>query len=67
MMHTFSRRRFLQLAGMASAVSVLPRAFGAVATPPRVVVVGGGFGGATVAKYLRMWSGGKVAVTRMST
>ena len=62
MMHTFSRRRFLQLAGMASAVSVLPRAFGA-ASPARVVVVGGGFGGATVAKYLRMWGGDKVAVT----
>jgi sulfide dehydrogenase [flavocytochrome c] flavoprotein subunit len=62
MMHTFSRRRFLQLAGMASAASVLPRAFGA-ASPARVVVVGGGFGGATVAKYLRMWGGDKVAVT----
>ena len=61
MMHTFSRRRFLQLAGMASAVSVLPRAFGAT-LPPRVVVVGGGFGGATVAKYLRMW-GGDIEVT----
>jgi hypothetical protein len=60
MMHTFSRRRFLQLAGMASAVSVLPRAFGA-ASPARVVVVGGGFGGATV-KYLRMWGGDKVVL-----
>lgn len=28
-----------------------------------VVVVGGGFAGATVAKYLRLWSGGRVAVT----
>ena len=28
-----------------------------------VVVVGGGFGGATAAKYLRMWSNGTVAVT----
>ena len=62
MMHTFSRRRFLQLAGMASAASVLPRAFGA-APPARVVVVGVGFGGATLAKYLRMWGGDKVAVT----
>ncbi len=30
---------------------------------PRVVVVGGGFAGATVAKYLRLWSRGEVAVT----
>ena len=28
-----------------------------------VVVVGGGFAGATVAKYLRLWSAGRVAVT----
>jgi sulfite dehydrogenase len=28
-----------------------------------VVVIGGGFGGATAAKYLRMWSGGAVNVT----
>ncbi|MGE0312491.1 MAG: FCSD flavin-binding domain-containing protein [Lautropia sp.] len=28
-----------------------------------VVVVGGGYAGATTAKYLRMWSGGAVAVT----
>ncbi|HSV46168.1 MAG TPA: NAD(P)/FAD-dependent oxidoreductase [Ramlibacter sp.] len=28
----------------------------------RVVVIGGGFGGATAAKYLRMWSGGAVEV-----
>ena len=29
----------------------------------QVVVVGAGFGGATVAKYLRMWSGNQVQVT----
>ena len=28
-----------------------------------MVVVGGGYGGATAAKYLRMWSGGSVDVT----
>lgn len=28
----------------------------------RVVVIGGGFGGATAAKYLRMWSGGTIEV-----
>lgn len=28
-----------------------------------VVIVGGGFGGATAAKYLRMWSNGRVSVT----
>jgi NADPH-dependent 2,4-dienoyl-CoA reductase/sulfur reductase-like enzyme len=29
----------------------------------RVVVVGGGYGGATAAKYLRMWSDGQIDVT----
>lgn len=28
-----------------------------------VVIVGGGFGGATAAKYIRLWSEGKIAVT----
>ena len=32
-------------------------------TGGHVVVVGGGFGGATMAKYLRLWSDGGVAVT----
>ena len=30
---------------------------------PRVVVVGGGYGGATAAKYLRRWSEGRIDVT----
>ena len=33
------------------------------AAKAHVVVVGGGFGGATAAKYIRMWSGGSIAVT----
>jgi sulfide dehydrogenase [flavocytochrome c] flavoprotein chain len=46
-----NRRHFLKLAGAVSA--------GGCATPAppkaRVVVVGGGFGGATAAKYIRKW------------
>jgi NADPH-dependent 2,4-dienoyl-CoA reductase/sulfur reductase-like enzyme len=30
---------------------------------PRVVIVGGGYGGATAARYLHLWSGGAVDVT----
>ena len=49
----FQRRGFLKLAGATAALSVA----GCATTTPkaRVVVVGGGFGGATAAKYIRMW------------
>ena len=51
------RREFLKrlsiVAAGASAVGVRSRAFAAA---PRVVVIGGGFGGATAAKYLRLWA-----------
>jgi sulfide dehydrogenase [flavocytochrome c] flavoprotein subunit len=51
---TLSRRHFLKLASAIGAAWAVPgraRAGGA-----RVVVVGGGFGGATAARYLRMWA-----------
>ncbi len=62
------RRQMLKAAGWVSAMggSAL---LGACATGggagrgPRVVVVGGGFGGATASKYLRMWSDNTLDVT----
>src|SRR5215510_6766506 len=45
------RRDFLKLAGAASLAGC---ASGAPAKA-RVVVIGGGFGGATAAKYIRLW------------
>ncbi len=60
------RRQFIQ-AG--SAASVLGVAAGCASTGGgsgaggNVVVVGGGYGGATAAKYVRMWSEGRVNVT----
>ena len=58
------RRGFLKAAGATTALA----AVGGCATMAgghagKVVVVGGGYGGATVAKYLRMWSNGGVEVT----
>lgn len=61
-MQAFNRRDFLKISGAAAAMAALPKAVSAAVTAPRVVVIGGGFGGATVAKYLRMW-GGNVQVT----
>lgn len=45
------RRDFLKLAGAVS----LAGCAGAAPSKARVVVVGGGFGGATAAKYIRLW------------
>jgi NADH dehydrogenase FAD-containing subunit len=62
MMQHFNRRDFLKLVGAGALLGALPRGVAAQTVAPRVVVIGGGFGGATVAKYLRMW-GGNVQVT----
>ena len=65
-MHT-NRREFIKLAGLSAALGVaansLP-AFARARVPSmgRVVVIGGGYAGATAAKYLRMWSQGAVEV-----
>jgi sulfide dehydrogenase [flavocytochrome c] flavoprotein subunit len=60
-MSNISRRQFVKLMGAGSALSALALS-GCGSTPkaaakaaPRVVVVGGGFGGATCAKYLRIY------------
>ncbi len=56
-MKPISRRTFVKIAGAGGALSVLPMLGcatpGATAGAPHVVVIGGGFGGATCAKYLR--------------
>ena len=58
-----SRRSFVKLAAASTAAISLPSfAFGAV---PRVVVIGGGAGGATAAKYIAKDSKGAVHVTLM--
>lgn len=66
-MSEISRRAFLKIASAASAAGVLSHASPARAAEggrgtARVVVIGGGFGGATCAKYLRRLDPG-VAVT----
>jgi sulfide dehydrogenase [flavocytochrome c] flavoprotein subunit len=66
----FSRREFMKWMGAGAAGIGVPAALsGCVttpATPPkpvgRVIVIGGGYGGATAAKYIRMWSEGRVEV-----
>jgi len=69
------RRDFFRLAGIGVSASALPGLVSAataaqLGTVPtntgisgRVVVIGGGMAGATVAKYLRLWGGTGVSVT----
>lgn len=67
--HNPTRRQLLQGLGLAGAASLLPAVSfaantkGKTAKLGRVVVIGGGFAGATAAKYLRKLSGGAIDVT----
>ena len=53
---SITRRNFIKAAGATAALAYLPKLADA-ANDYDVVVVGGGFAGATAAKYIRMWSG----------
>jgi sulfide dehydrogenase [flavocytochrome c] flavoprotein subunit len=60
-MSKFTRRDFIRVAGVATAsgLGTLVLPFGALAkTKSRVVVIGGGYGGATCAKYIRKMAPG---------
>ena len=61
------RRQFVQNLGAAGSLSALGLVTGCAATGNgnglKVVVVGGGYGGATAAKYVRMWSDYGIDVT----
>ena len=60
---TMQRRDFLKTIGAASTVAAIPGCATMGGASGKVVVVGGGYGGATAAKYIRMWSDGGVDVT----
>ncbi len=62
-MMLMKRRDFLKVGAAAGTLASLYGCAGGSKSSGHVVVVGGGFGGATVAKYLRMWSEGGVQVT----
>ena len=60
---TNSRRDFMKFVGLSSLAAIAPTVSSAATTTPHIVVVGGGFAGATCAKYLKMWGGTSVDVT----
>jgi len=60
------RRQFVQSVGALGSLGAVGLMSGCATTGgngPKVVVVGGGYGGATAAKYLRMWSDYSIDVT----
>jgi NADPH-dependent 2,4-dienoyl-CoA reductase/sulfur reductase-like enzyme len=58
------RRHFLQTGSALGAISLVSAcATVGGGSGPKVVVIGGGFSGATAAKYIRMWSDKKIQVT----
>ncbi len=61
------RRQFIQGAGTGSALGAMGLMSGCASigsgSSAKVVVVGGGYGGATAAKYVRMWSNYGIDVT----
>jgi sulfide dehydrogenase [flavocytochrome c] flavoprotein subunit len=70
---SFEQRRGLLKAGAAGAAITVSAGLAGCATPTpqvsappkkigRVIVIGGGYGGATAAKYINQWSGGAIEV-----
>lgn len=59
----WSRRHFLQASGALIGAGLAGCASTAQRGVARVVVVGGGYAGATCARYLRMWSDNRIDVT----
>ena len=58
------RRQFLQAAGATGAASLLAGCAAITGQArPQVVVIGGGYGGATAALYVRLWSENSIDVT----
>ncbi len=65
-MTQINRRDFIKLTSASAALAAAPsilKADVSSAFEARVVVVGGGFAGATMAKYLGLWGDGKIQVT----
>ena len=64
MAESFNRRAFIKAVGATGLVLASSPSLAMASKPPmgRVVIVGGGYAGATAAKYLRLWSLGAIEV-----
>jgi NADPH-dependent 2,4-dienoyl-CoA reductase/sulfur reductase-like enzyme len=62
----FDRRAFIKAAGLGASSLLLSSpalALGGNQTIGHVVIIGGGYAGTTAAKYIRLWSNNKIAVS----
>ena len=59
----FTRRDVIKFGAAGAAAALAACASAPEKSAGHVVVVGGGFGGASAARYLRLWSQGRIAVT----
>jgi NADPH-dependent 2,4-dienoyl-CoA reductase/sulfur reductase-like enzyme len=70
MTNDYTRREFIKAIGAGAAAAATPAILSGCATEPaappkpvgRVIVIGAGYGGATCAKYIRMWSERRIEV-----
>jgi sulfite dehydrogenase len=70
MSNDYTRREFIKAIGAGAAAAAAPAILAGCATEPaappkpvgRVIVIGGGYAGATCAKYIRMWGERKIEV-----
>ena len=53
---SINRRTFLKSSGAVASVGAIGGCASISSSGPKVVVVGGGYGGATAAKYIKMWA-----------
>lgn len=60
---SMNRRQFAKMAGVVALASAAPMGFVRAAGRPKVVVIGGGAGGATAARYIAKDSKGEIDVT----
>ena len=58
-----NRRDFFKLSAIAAVAVATPITLKAATNNKKVVIIGGGFSGATCAKYLKMWGGVSIDVT----
>jgi sulfide dehydrogenase [flavocytochrome c] flavoprotein chain len=57
------RRQWIQAGGALGALGLISGCASVGGSSAKVVVIGGGYAGATAAKYIRMWSEGRIQVT----